>query len=152
MVLIKNLMKSSREHTKSPIQVILWRKSCNKFSCLIYAIYQVFVLQHFIFQQFCNNSFCNNNFYYHSEHWTQCYGVQILVNYISVRFVRVSNLYGWTWIYWLLVLISYTLKFDCTCWPHLLISCYLLVSRLWFHYRLDINKPQIIPMLCVITI
>ncbi len=34
-------------HTESPIQVILWRKNHNTFSCLLYANYQNDVLQHF---------------------------------------------------------------------------------------------------------
>ncbi len=36
--------------------------------------------------------FCNNNFYYHSEHWTQCYGAQILVNYI-IKSKNAENIY-----------------------------------------------------------
>ncbi len=31
----------------------------------------------FMLHCFVTTTICNNNFYYHSEHWTQCYGAQI---------------------------------------------------------------------------
>ncbi len=37
----------------------------------------------------------NNNLYYHSEHWTQCYGAQILVNYIILHQLFGSRVHPW---------------------------------------------------------